>query len=129
MLRRTLLLTVALFTAVAFTACDTVTDLGEVTLEGRWDSVGALQAETGGVMLMFNPANSNGSFVGTWREGGVTGAVTDGVNQGGQVEFTLQGFRGQTVVFQGELRDRFVMEGTLVGFNLDGLAVFRLSST
>ncbi len=120
---------VALFTAVAFTACDTVTDLGEVTLEGRWDSVGALQAETGGVMLMFNPANANGTFAGTWRLGGVTGAVTDGVNQDGQIEFTMQGFQGQTVVFNGELRDRFVMEGTLTGYDLDGLAVFRLSST
>lgn len=127
MLHRTLLATVTLLTVVALLGCDTVTDLGEVTLEGRWDGVGALQAETGGVILMINPQNGDGTFDGTWRVGSVVNAVTGGVKQGESVQFTLQGFFGQSAVFSGQLTDRFRMEGDLTGFSLDGPAVFRLS--
>jgi len=128
MLRRTLLATVALLTAVTLTACDTVTDLGEVTLEGRWDGVGALQAQTGGLVLMINPQNGDGTFDGTWRIGSVVNAVTNGSKQGEMVQFTLQGFFGGTAVFSGRLTDRFRMEGDMTGFEVDGPAVFRLSS-
>jgi len=129
MLRKSLLGALTLFVVASMAACDTVTDLGAVTLEGRWDSVGALQAETGGVILMFNPADADGTFSGSWRQGGVTGAVINGSNQDGSVQFTLQGFQGQTVEFTGELSNRFEMRGDMNGLNLDREAVFRLSST
>jgi hypothetical protein len=128
MLRRSLLMTVALLTAVVLTGCDTVTDLSEVTMEGRWDSVGALRAQMDQVTLMINPQSADGSFDGTWRVGNVVNAVTNGSKQGESVQFTLQGFFGQSVTFTGRLTDRFRMEGNLDGVPLDGPAVFRLSS-
>lgn len=133
MLRRSFVFGITLVLAVGLVACDTVTDLGTVTLEGRWDSVGSLQAETGGVVVFFNPQSADGTFTGTWRvsiEGAsVTGPVVNGSNQDGEVEFTLQGFFGDNVIFNGRLTNRFRMSGDLVGFGLDGAAVFRLSET
>jgi hypothetical protein len=130
MLRKSLLGSLVLFLVVAMVACDTVTDLGEVTLEGRWDSVGELQAQTGGVVLMFTHADADGVFGGTWRDRrlGTTGALTQGLNQDGQIQFTLQNFQGADVQFTGELSNRFQMRGDLIGYNLGRDAVFRLSS-
>lgn len=131
MLRRSFFLTMTFVLAIGLVACDTVTDLGTVNLEGRWDSVGALQAETGGVVLFFNPPDADGTFTGTWRvsiEGAsVTGPVLSGSNRDGEVEFTLQGFFGDSMIFNGRLTNRFRMAGDLVGFGLDDAAVFRLS--
>lgn len=130
-MRRSFFLTMTFVLAIGLVACDTVTDLGTVNLEGRWDSVGALQAETGGVVLFFNPPDADGTFTGTWRvsiEGAsVTGPVLNGSNREGEVEFTLQGFFGDSMIFNGRLTNRFRMAGDLVGFGLDDAAVFRLS--
>lgn len=132
MIRRSFVLALVALLTAGITACDTVTDLGEVSLQGRWDSAGPLQALTGGVTLRFDPQSADGTFGGTWRvtttEGTIIGAVVNGTNQDGAVQFTLQGFYGENAVFAGELTDRFRMAGDLTGFQMNGqTAVFRLS--
>ncbi|TVR64014.1 MAG: hypothetical protein EA422_07695 [Gemmatimonadales bacterium] len=133
MIRKIFLGLTALLVALAFTACDTVTDLGEVSLAGSWDSMGALQAETGGLSVFFEHPSPDGTFGGSWRERGttgqITGTVTGGANNDGQVTFTFQNYRGQDRQFTGRLTNRFEMHGDVTGFTLDRPAVFRFYST
>ncbi len=132
MIRKSLMGAMVLLAAFAFAACDTVTDLGEVSLAGSWDSMGALQAETGGLSVFFEHPGPDGAFGGSWRERGATGqvsgTVTGGSNQGGQVTFVLRNFRGQNMEFTGRLNNRFEMQGDLSGLPLDRPAVFRYYS-
>lgn len=133
MIRKSLMGAMVLLAAFAFAACDTVTDLGEVSLAGSWDSMGALQAETGGLTVFFEHPGADGTFGGSWREGGasgqLSGAVTGGSNQGGQVAFVLRNYRGQNMEFTGRLTNRFEMRGDLNGLALSGPAVFRFYSS
>lgn len=112
--------------AIALMACDTSTDIENVTATGTWDGVGAMQATFSGVRMDLNEA-ADGTITGTWRRGGSAAAVT-GVNQAGNVELTLHGFEAGTVDFDGRFTNRYRMEGTLNGTALPGPAVFRRTS-
>lgn len=133
MIRKSLMGVLVLLTAFAFTACDTVTDLGEVSLAGSWDSMGALQAETGGLSVFFEHPSADGTFRGSWRERGasgqITGTVTGGSNEAGQITFILRNFRGEDRLFTGRLTNRFEMQGDLTGLSLTRPAVFRYYSS
>ncbi|MEX2532231.1 MAG: hypothetical protein WD960_15805 [Gemmatimonadota bacterium] len=114
--------------AVLLGACDTVTDLSEVNVDGVWDGVGALQQEIGQVTLSLGPEAADGTFSGTWRLQGEAYPITNGTNQDGVVQFTLQGFQGGApALFSGELTNRFRLEGDLsAGLSQGERAVFRL---
>ncbi len=124
MYKRGFLTLLAFFTAAAITGCDTVTDLSEVSAEGRWDSAGALQSVT----LFINPESADGNFDGTWRLGDRSAAITSGRNENGTITFTLQNFNGGPVEFQGEFTNQYRLAGELQGMQLGGEAVFRRTS-
>lgn len=134
MIRRSLVIALAAIFTVSLSACDTVTDLGTVTLEGRWEGQGALQASLGTVRLTFFSENEDGSFVGSWSlpttQHTLSGSIESGSNNNGIVQFTMNDFYGGgPVTFSGELQDRFTIKGDLQGFDLGDEAVFRLVST
>lgn len=133
-MRRTNLMMVVTMLALATfaSACDTVTDLGEVRMEGTWDAVGALNEQIDGSMSLRLIASSDGVFGGTWQQRNASrqlideGIVAQGVNNEGQITFNLLGFGGNgMVVFAGELTNAFRLEGDLQGYSLDAPAVFR----
>jgi hypothetical protein len=110
---------------LALVACESSTDLDEVTATGRWDSVGALQ----GVTLFLNP-ESGGNFTGTWstHSATVSASIINGTNTNGTIRFTLTSFQGGNRTFEGRFTNEYRMEGTLDGVALNGAAVFRRSS-
>jgi hypothetical protein len=122
--RRGFFTILAFVTAAALSGCDTVTDLSEVSAEGRWDSAGALQSVT----LFINPESPDGTFNGTWRQGDRSAAITDGKNENGVITFKLQGFNGGAVDFSGEFTNQYRLAGDLQGMSLGGDAVFRRTS-
>jgi hypothetical protein len=131
MMRRASTFSFVLAVAALMAGCDTVTDLGEVRLDGEWYSVGALQQSLNGtnanLLLRLDDPN-DGTVSGTWLLGGSNGSVTEGTRNGQTIQFTLEGFNGGSVVFAGELTNRFRLEGTLEGYPLDGTAVFRFGT-
>jgi hypothetical protein len=115
------MLPLALFTLAA---CDTATDLDDVSIEGTWDGVGSLYANHPGVKVSISEAN--GVVTGSWWWPGRPAAlVTNGTYVDGVARFNLTGFPGGAT-FEGRLTDVHRMEGTLGAF--DGDAVFRRSS-
>ena len=123
MRRSALLFGFPILLIVALLGCDSATDLTEVTVQGHWDGVGAMQQTFAGARLDLTQT-ADGEVNGTWRRGGSTGTVT-GANQNGTLELTLFNFDAGTVVFEGRFTDRYRMEGVLNGSALDGPAVFR----
>jgi hypothetical protein len=123
MRRSALLFGFPILLIIALLGCDSATDLAEVTVQGHWDGVGAMQQTFSGARLDL-VQNADGNVTGTWRRGGSTGSVA-GVNQNGNLELTLFSFETGTVVFEGRFTDRYRMEGVLNGTALDGPAVFR----
>ncbi len=112
--------------ALLLFGCDT--ELDQPTAEGIWDSVGELQEVTGGVKLYLN-SGPDGTVTGQWQRGASSSSVSGAINENGSVQLILTGFSGgQAAQFQGEFTDPFRMEGTLVGVELSGSAIFRRSS-
>lgn len=125
MVKRSLLAGMVLALGLLVMACDTSTDPEDVSLQGNWDGVGALEASFPGVRLSLDEA-SNGTVSGSWRRGSLTGGVT-GSNQGGAVEIQLINFELGTTTFQGRITNRYRISGELSPGAVDE-AVFRRSS-
>lgn len=125
MVKRSFLVGMVLALGLLVVACDTSTDPGDVSLQGNWDGVGALEASLPGVRLSLDEA-SDGTISGSWRRGSLTGGVT-GSNDAGVVEIQLINFELGTTTFEGRITNRYRMEG---GFDLGTVdeAVFRRSS-
>lgn len=117
-------LSVLVFTVTL--GCDTSTDLSEVTVQGTWDGVGAMQESFSGARMILSES-SDGVISGTWRRSsaGIVGSQVTGMNENGAVRLELHGFSAGSVVFEGGFRDGFTMEGSLDGASLNGPAVFR----
>jgi len=113
--------TVMLF--VAMLGCDTGTDVTEVTVQGNWEGVGAMQTTFADARMDLTQ-DSDGTVSGSWRRQNFTGSVS-GSNQSGNLQLTLHNFSQGAVVFEGRFRDGFTMEGSLNGTVLEGNAVFR----
>jgi len=116
-----------LFLLLALTACDSSTDLTEVSVQGRWDGVGGIQESAPGLRL-FIQESANGTISGSWTrsQAGLSGSVSAGQNENGVVQFRLEGHPGGPLQFEGRLTDRYRMEGTLGA--VTSSAVFRRSS-
>ncbi len=122
---RTLLSASTTLALLLVAACSSSTDLTQVSVQGSWDSVGALQ----NVSITVPSQNTDGSFTGSWRlSNGGTRFLADGMNTAGNVQFTLAAHPEGNLVFQGRFTDEYRLEGTLSGINLSGPAVFRRSS-
>jgi hypothetical protein len=115
------LLSLALFALVV--GCESSTDLEDVTSQGRWESMGALEAAFPQVRLELTE-DASGNISGTWRRGSQVGSAS-GVNNQGVVSIELSSFEIGTVNFQGRFTNRYRLEGDLPGANLTGPAVFR----
>jgi hypothetical protein len=115
------MLTLALFALVA--GCESSTDIEDVTAQGRWDGVGALQSAYPEVRLELTE-NADGVITGTWRRGSQGGSAV-GTNTNGSVTLQLTAFQAGNVMFQGAFTNRYRLEGSLQGAALDGPAVFR----
>ncbi len=113
--------TLALFALVA--GCESSTDIEDVTAQGRWDGVGALQSAYPEVRLELSE-DANGAISGTWRRGSQVGSAS-GTNANGSVTLQLTAFEVGTVTFTGRFTNRYRLEGSLSGTSLDGPAVFR----
>lgn len=123
-MRRSLrLLGLPILLMAALAACDSATDLSEVTVTGQWDGVGPMQEAFSGAR-MFLTESADGEISGSWRRGGLSGSVA-GHNQGGDLEITLLNFEVGTVTFDGRFTDRYRMEGLLNGTSVETDAVFR----
>jgi hypothetical protein len=114
---------------LALAACDTTTGLDEVTMEGKWDAVGALGTVAPGLRLLLQP-EVNGNFAGTWYftndfpQGTVTGQRTGTET----VSFTLFGYPGGNRNFAGALTTILRLAGTMDVGQTGGEAVFLRSS-
>lgn len=103
---------------LALAACDSPTGLEDVTMEGRWDAVGAFREVAPSLRLIIT-ADAGGVFTGTWSQHDVAGSrALGGVRTGNSVVLTLQtyplpggGFGPRT--FTGELKDIWVMRGSI----------------
>jgi hypothetical protein len=127
MRRKNFALPVFAILAVLLAACDTVTDLANEPVDGVWDGVGVIQLEVGSVALSLGPEAADGTFSGTWRLQGEAYPITNGTNQDGVVQFTLQGFHGGApALFSGKLTSVHRLEGELsTGLPPGERAVFR----
>ncbi|TVP76167.1 MAG: hypothetical protein EA352_06335 [Gemmatimonadales bacterium] len=125
MVKRSFLAGMVLALGLLVVACDTSTDPEDVSLQGNWDGVGALEATLPGVRLSLDEA-SNGTISGSWRRGSLTGGVS-GTNQAGVVEIELINFELGTTTFEGRVTNRYRMEGGLSQGTVEE-AVFRRSS-
>lgn len=122
---RTALSVLTLLSVFFVAGCESSTDLDQVSVQGRWDSVGALRD----VSLTVENQAPDGSFTGTWRlANGQVRFLGDGMNSGGNVTFTLGGYPDGDAVFTGRFTNEFRLEGSLSGVTLSGPAVFRRSS-
>ena len=121
-------LAIAMLTVV-LAACESSTDLAEVTMEGKWDGMGDLYNVVPGFRMSIN-ANPDGSFSGQWTSDYHSGSVAQGARDAESVEFILFGFPGGQRTFSGELTDRYRIEGSLTPSvaQVPGSAVFRRSS-
>lgn len=123
-MRRSLrLLGLPILLLATLVACDSATDLSEVTVTGQWDGVGPMQEAFSGAR-MFLTESADGEISGSWRRGGFSGSVT-GRNTEGSLEITLFNFEVGTVTFDGRFTDRYRMEGLLNGSAVETDAVFR----
>jgi hypothetical protein len=123
MLRRRFLPALSLVLIALVAGCESSTDLEDVSVQGHWDGVGALQSSFPEVRLDL-AESSTGTISGTWRRAGQVGSVS-GVNNNGQITLELSSFEIGTVVFQGNFSNRYRLEGNLQGASLGGPAVFR----
>lgn len=129
MRRHSLLFAFPLMMALAFTGCESSTDIQDIDASGQWDGVGPLQQAYPGLLLTLSQ-DANGAVSGTWRFRGTASAFNvSGTNSAGQLDLTLTGFpAGSSSRFQGQFTNDFRMEGTLNGASLPGAAVFRRTS-
>jgi hypothetical protein len=128
MLRRRIRLTVPI-ALLALAACDTTTGLDEVTMEGKWDAVGALGQVAPGLRLLLQP-EVNGTFTGTWyfTDTFPQGTVAGQRSGAETVSFTLFNYPGGNRNFSGVLTTILRMSGTMDVGQTDGEAVFLRSS-
>lgn len=121
-------LAIAIFAGI-LAGCESSTDLGEVTMEGKWDGMGDLYSVVPGFRMSIN-ANSDGTFSGQWVSTSYSGTVAQGAKTGESVTFIIFGFPGGSRTFQGSLTDRLRIEGSLTPTvaQVPGSAVFRRSS-
>jgi hypothetical protein len=119
-------LTALLFVAV--TACESSTDLSEVSIEGQWDLVGQGWIAAGQNVRVRIQSGANDTFTGQWWfPGGQQRGITNiSQQEDGSVRFTMQAFPGGTALFEGKLQDRYTMRGTLG--QIDGVSGFRRTS-
>jgi len=117
---------------LALAACDSPSDIDDVTMQGRWDAVGPLREAVPSLRLVIT-ADAGGVFTGTWSMRDVPGSrALGGVRTGNSVVLTLEtyplpggGFGPRT--FTGELEDIWVMRGS-INIPSETGAAFRRSS-
>jgi hypothetical protein len=129
-MRRSSLLIALPFVFLSLVACESATDLEEVSMEGRWDAVGSIRELAPDLKLTIN-ADANGIFTGNWSYRGETfthSGSMGGVRTGNSVEFTLTAFQGGSRTFAGQLTDLFRMSGLIDLSPESTAAVFRRAS-
>lgn len=114
---------------LGLSACGSSTELGNLSLVGRWDGVGALQtSQDGAGITVYIESHSGSTFTGSWRRSQAyleQGSLTATSFQDGSISFRLAGFPGTDPTFDGHLTDALRMAGTLSPVSLSGEAVFR----
>ncbi len=120
------------FIVLSTAACDSTTNLEEVSLVGIWDGVGELQTtDAGRGLTLFIESDGGGTVSGSWtrtqdvlHQGNIVGSATES----GGIALTLQFFPGVDPTFEGDLTDQHRMSGEMNVTELEGSAVFRRRS-